>query len=182
MTNTPANALAGQSASKLRAIRLSAVMVTLGASYAPKYSSAMVIYAKHAKPKDASRQLPTLTISSIRQAAVPMTPTTFRHFVSLVTRPKLKRRAAMPKVNIVCQHCGKVVTRKLKPSRKDAGKYCSRECAFQVAGVLKVERKALRDIARNIRKLNKINATKLRNNLKRQAYIDSAKRERRHTY
>ena len=81
----------------------------------------------------------------------------------------------MPKVNIVCQHCGKVVTRKLKPSRKDAGKYCSRECAFQVAGVLKVERKALRDIARNIRKLNKINATKLRNNLKRQAYIDSAK-------
>ena len=90
MTNTPANALAGQSASKLKAIPLSAVMVTLGVSYVPKYSSAMGIYAKHAKPKDASRQPPTLTTSSIRQAAVPMISTTFRHFVSLVTRPKLK--------------------------------------------------------------------------------------------
>ena len=81
----------------------------------------------------------------------------------------------MPKVRIVCQHCGKVVTRKLKPSRKDAGKYCSRDCAFQVAGILKAERKALRQIARNIRKLNKINAIKIKNNLKRQAYISIAK-------
>ena len=81
----------------------------------------------------------------------------------------------MPKVNIVCQHCGKVVTRKLKPSRKDAGKYCSRDCAFQVAGILKAERKALRDIARNIRKLNKINAIKCKKNLKRQEYINTAK-------
>ena len=46
----------------------------------------------------------------------------------------------MPKVRIVCQHCGKVVVRKINPSRKDAGKYCSRECAFQVAGILKAER------------------------------------------
>ena len=173
--NTPMSVLVGQRHSAPRATLLSAVMVTLGVIYVPKSLSAMVIFARHAKLKDASRQLPTLTTSSTRQAAVPMTSTTFRHFAEPVTRPRRKRRAAMPKVNIVCQHCGKVVTRKLKPSRKDAGKYCSRECAFQVAGVLKVERKALRDIARNIRKLNKINATKLRNNLKRQAYIDSAK-------
>ena len=175
MTNTPANAPAGQSASKSKAIRLSAVMVMLGVSYVPRSLSAMGIYAKHAKPKDASRQPPTLTTLSIRQVAGKMISITFRRFASHATKPKRKRRAAMPKVNIVCQHCGKVVTRKLKPSRKDAGKYCSRECAFQVAGVLKMERKALRNIARNIRKLNKINATKLRNNLKRQAYIDSAK-------
>ena len=88
--NTRANALAGQSASKLKAILLSADMGMRGASYAPKYSSAMVIFARHAKLKDVSRQPPTLTTSSTRQAAVLMISSTFRRFVSLVTRPKLK--------------------------------------------------------------------------------------------
>ena len=71
-------------------------MVMLGVSYVPKYSSAMGIYAKHAKLKNASRQLPTLITSSIRKVAGKMISITFRRFASHAT--KLKRKPNPPLV------------------------------------------------------------------------------------
>ena len=67
-----------------------------GASYVLKCLSVMVIYAKHAKLKNASRQLPTLTTSSIRQVAGKMISITFRRFASHAT--KLKRKPNPPLV------------------------------------------------------------------------------------
>ena len=84
-------AMVGQRHSASKAIQQSAAMVMRGASYVLKCLSVMVIFARHAKLKDASRQLPTSTTSSTRQAVVLTISTTFRRFVSLVTRPKLKR-------------------------------------------------------------------------------------------
>ncbi|WP_394260803.1 HNH endonuclease [Moraxella boevrei] len=64
----------------------------------------------------------------------------------------------MPKVIITCRYCKSSVIRKLRPSRKDAGIYCSRECAFASASLLKQERQALKRISKKVKKL--INANK----------------------
>ena len=86
----------GQRHNASRATQPNVVMVMLGVSYAPKSSSAMVIFARHAKLKVASRQLPTLTTLSIRQVAGKMISITFRRFASHAT--KLKRKPNPPLV------------------------------------------------------------------------------------
>ena len=86
----PTSDMAGRKRNKPKAIQQNVAMVTLGVSYVRKYSSAMGIYAKHAKPKDASRQPPTLTTSSTRQAVARTMMTTSNRSVRHVTKPKHK--------------------------------------------------------------------------------------------
>ena len=66
-------------------------MVMLGVSDVLTYSSVMVIYARHVKLTGESRQPPTLTILSTRQAVAQTTLTTSKPCADHATKPKPKQ-------------------------------------------------------------------------------------------